>query len=216
MNKELIKKYKTEFDHWLNGGKVISKYTLIPTWSNCQSEDIWRIPDKNISKVLIVINDEYATYRKALAEGKSIQMLCRYDKMEPIWDDMTEVIKSIGFVDVKENYRIKPEEPKFKVGDWVRDLRDNSVFQINSVNFNLNLSITNGVYIRWQPKPGEWCWFSIKNRIPTIGQFLTIETDSNKKYSATFPNTPHPFISYYDYCEPFLGQLPTKLKEPLC
>ena len=41
-----------------------------------------------------------------------------------------------------ENYRIKPEEPKFKVGDWVRDLRDNSVFQINSVNFNLNLSIT--------------------------------------------------------------------------
>ena len=66
-----------------------------------------------------VINDEFCEFRKALAEGKSIQMLCRYDKMEPIWDDMTEVIKSIGFVDVKENYRIKQEEPKFKVGDWV-------------------------------------------------------------------------------------------------
>ena len=24
MNKELIKKYKKEFDHWLNGGKVIT------------------------------------------------------------------------------------------------------------------------------------------------------------------------------------------------
>ena len=69
-----------------------------------------------------------------------------------------------------ENYRIKPEEPKFKVGDWVRDLRDNSVFQINSVNFNLNLSITNGVYIHWQPKPGEWCWFyQSKREIPTLG-----------------------------------------------
>ena len=66
-----------------------------------------------------VINDEFYEFRKALDEGKSIQMLCRYDKMEPIWDDMTEVIKSIGFVDVKENYRIKQEEPKFKVGDWV-------------------------------------------------------------------------------------------------
>ena len=108
MNKELIKKYKTEFDHWLNGGKVISKYTLIPTWSNCQSEDIWRIPDKNISKVLIVINDEYATYRKALAEGKTIQMYCKYDGVPPFWDDMTEVIKSIGFVTTKDNYRIKP------------------------------------------------------------------------------------------------------------
>jgi hypothetical protein len=40
-----------------------------------------------------------------------------------------------------ENYRIKPEEPKFKVGDWVRDLRDNSVFQINSVNFNSLIKI---------------------------------------------------------------------------
>ena len=60
-----------------------------------------------------VINDEFYEFRKALDEGKSIQMLCRYDKMEPIWDDMTEVIKSIGFVDVKENYRIKQEENKY-------------------------------------------------------------------------------------------------------
>ena len=67
-----------------------------------------------------------------------------------------------------ENYRTKPEEPKFKVGDWVRDLRDNSVFQINSVNFNLNLSITNGVYIHWQPKPGELVILKDKNGIISI------------------------------------------------
>ena len=45
MNKKLIKKYFEEFNHWLNGGKVISKYTLLSGWSNCQSEDIWRIPN---------------------------------------------------------------------------------------------------------------------------------------------------------------------------
>ena len=220
MNKELIKKYKTEFDHWLNGGKVISKYTLTPTWSSCQSEDIWRIPDKNISKVLIVIDDEYVEFRKALAEGKTLQYNFGNfgtDKKDfpDSWKDLDLSIGILADRACPENYRTKPEEPKFKVGDWVRDLRDNSVFQINSVNFNLNLSITNGVYIHWQPKKGEWCWFSIKNRIPTIGQFLSIETDGNRKYSATFPNTPHPFITYYDYCEPFLGQLPTNIQEAL-
>ncbi len=28
MNKELIKKYKAEFDHWLNGGKLQAKLNL--------------------------------------------------------------------------------------------------------------------------------------------------------------------------------------------
>ena len=109
MNKELIKKYKTEFDHWLNGGKVISKYTLIPTWSNCQSEDIWRIPDKNISKVLIVINDEYATYRKALAEGKIVEVATDYNDVDGyIWKSMED--KEFHHFNIDE-IRIKPEEP---------------------------------------------------------------------------------------------------------
>ena len=67
-----------------------------------------------------------------------------------------------------ENYRIKPKEPKFKVGDWIRDLRDNSIFQINSENFNLKLSTTNGVYIHWQPKLGELVIFKDKNSIISI------------------------------------------------
>ena len=67
-----------------------------------------------------------------------------------------------------ENYRTKPEEPKFKVGDWVRDLRDNSIFQINSENFNLKLSTTNGVYIHWQPKKGELVIIKDKNSIISI------------------------------------------------
>ena len=188
---------------------------------------VWReVRDFNDWKPLdtvYVLNDSYSTYRKALAEGKSIQMLCRYDKMEPIWDDMTEVIKSIGFVDVKENYRIKPEEPKFKVGDWVIEIHSTTKAQVlelfgNQIRVKFCypdaiITTDSSDFIPWVPKPGEWCWFLNKGRIPVISQFHSLEIEGNRKYSATFPNTPHPMIGYYEYCEPFLGKLPTKLQK---
>ena len=218
MNKELIKKYKAEFDHWLNGGEV-----LFYTWKWYNSKDnpssTFNHSDPSVIKYY-VINDAFVEFRKALAEGKTLQYnfgnFGTNKKDFPYsWKDLDLSIGILADRACPENYRIKPEEPKFKVGDCVRDLRDNRVFQINSVNFNLKLSIKNTVYVHWQPKKGEWCWFSNKNGIPTIGQFLSIETDGNRKYSATFPNTPHPFITYYDYCEPFLGQLPTNIQEAL-
>ena len=179
MNKELIKKYKNEFEHWINGGNVQAFYKKDdePKWITDEElvdyasiDNFGNIVNNSLrlDDILIVIDDEYVELRKALAEGKTIQMYCKYDGVTPIWDDMTEVIKSIGFVMTKDNYRIKPEESKFKIGDWVRDLRDNSVFQINSENFNLKLSTTNGVYIHWQPKPGELVIFKDKNSIISI------------------------------------------------
>lgn len=111
MNKEFIKTYFKEFEHWLNGGKVLSKYTLLPEWSDNQTEDIWRIPSKDISKVLIVINDEYVEFRKALAEGKTIQYIDR----EEYWNDIKFNIDNYHL----SKLRIKPESPKFKVGDFV-------------------------------------------------------------------------------------------------
>ena len=179
MNKKLIKDNKEAFDHWLNGGKVISKYTLIPTWSSCQSEDIWRIPDKNISKVLIVINDEYATYRKALAEGKTIQYMNSNGEIKSLdeWDN-------IGWKQFKgcvENYRIKPEEPKFKVGDWVRN-RINEIGQILQEDYKgkglYKISNTHALKCEvgtsakdltiWVPKSGELVILKDKNSIISI------------------------------------------------
>ena len=107
MNKELIKVYKAEFDHWLNDGKLLHKDEF-GNWEN--TRDIWDLRSERIKAV--VISDEYVEFRKALAEGKTIQMYCKYDGVPPFWDDMTEVIKSIGFVMTKDNYRIKPEEPE--------------------------------------------------------------------------------------------------------
>ncbi len=222
MNKELIKKYKKEFDHWLNGGEVLFFYWEDWYSSTYNPEMVFNHISPDDVKYY-VINDEFVELRKALAEGKSIQMLCRYNKMEPIWDDMTDVIRSIGFVDIKENYRIKPEEPKFKVGDWVVEIHSTTKAQVlelfgNQIRVKFCypdaiITTDSSDFIPWVPKKGDWCWFLNKSRIPVISQFHSLEIEGNRKYSATFPNTPHPMIGYYDYCEPFIGNLPTTLQK---
>ena len=159
MNKELIKKYKAEFDHWLNGGELLSKHPDETNWY-LVTVVLWNCP-----KMQYIINDEYVEFRQALAEGKTIQynpLLTSHNR----WDDIKK-FKPTRDCTVA-NYRIKPEEPKFKVGDWVRDLRDNRIFQINAENFNLKLSTTNGVYTHWQPKQGALVIFKDKNSIISI------------------------------------------------
>ena len=221
MNKQLIITYFEEFKHWLNGGEV-----LFYTWKWYNSKDNPKVTFNHSVPNDIkyyVINDEYVEFRKALAEGKPIQMYCKYDDVPPFWDDMTEVIRSIGFVDIKENYRIKPEEPKFKVGDWVVEIHSTTKAQVlelfgNQIRVKFCypdaiITTDSSDFIPWIPKKGDWCWFLNKGRIPVISQFHSLEIEGNRKYSATFPNTPHPMIGYYDYCEPFIGNLPTTLQK---
>ena len=119
-----------------------------------------------------------------------------------------------------ENYRIKPEEPKFKVGDWLIEIHGGGyakvlevikkdLLRVNLYDSNAIITTESTDFILWQPQPGDWCWFLNKGRIPVISQFHSLEIEGNRKYSATFPNTPHPMIGYYEYCEPFIGNLPT-------
>lgn len=224
MNKELIKTYKAEFDYWLNGGEVLFFYCNDWYSSTCNPEIVFNYISPDDVKYH-VINDEFVEFRKALAEEKSIQMLCKYDKMEPIWDDMTEVIKSIGFVDVKENYRIKPEESKFKVGDWVvnKTSKQHIVKKVTSITNGDTVTVgdsevgTNVMLINdlelWKPKKGEYCWFWNKGTTITVLELLEIVDDGNRKYFAAMPNISHSLGGYYQYCEPFLGKLPTKLQK---
>lgn len=76
MNKELIKKYKPEFEHWLNGGKLLIK--LSTGWEPVPLDYAWHLTSK-----LIIIDDEYVELRKALAEGKTIQV---YDVIYPTFN----------------------------------------------------------------------------------------------------------------------------------
>lgn len=109
-----------------------------------------------------------------------------------------------------ENYRIKPEEPKFKIGDWVRDGEDIYQFIEPSSIYSYELSLQRCEL--WKPKPGEWCWFyQSKREIPTLG---TLKYFSDKDGFCAY-STPKASMSvkYFKHCEPFLGQLPTNLQD---
>ena len=142
MHKELIKKYKAEFNHWLNDGKLQAKFNG-NSWIEAP-KDIFAF--NYVANFILVIDDEYVKFRKALAEGKVVQYnfgnygINRKD-FPNTWKDLDLSIGILADRACPENYRIKPEEPKFKVGDWIRDLRDNRIFQINAENSSRKVPI---------------------------------------------------------------------------
>lgn len=98
MNKELIKKYKDEFDWWLDGGSLRYKDNqgwdtddFFLNWS-CDSDDI----------KAIVKNDEHVEFRMAEADGKVVQFL---DFLKN-WVDRD---KSKPYQHSPSMYRVKPE-----------------------------------------------------------------------------------------------------------
>ena len=241
MNIELIKKYKVEFDHWLNGGKLLAYYKTDEEpkwWSDEESMNYDGVDNFSsilqnslkLEDVLIVIDDEYVEFRKALAEGKIVQYyecvhqneLCsNLDKYD--WLDWKAATPSSSFTK-SLNYRIKPQEPKFKVGDWVMEYNITTetpigkgfVGNIQVTAENLNSINNNGFNKLWQPKEGEWCWvgyklmkFSklIKEDYSTTFEFISPDKDAGgckiKEYILE---------RHLQVVEPFIGQLPTKFK----
>ena len=164
MHKELIKKYKAEFNHWLNDGKLQAKFND-NSWIEAP-KDIFAF--NYVANFILVIDDEYVEFRKALAEGKVVQYnfgnygINRKD-FPNTWKDLDLSIGILADRACPENYRIKPEESKFKVGDWVR-APSGCIYQINETN------ILHGTkhFIQWQPKKGELVIFKDKNSIISI------------------------------------------------
>ena len=70
MNKKLIKNNKEAFDYWLNGGKLLIRDNNEDIWINI-TEVHW---DMNHETVSIIINDEFSELRKALCDGKTIDV----------------------------------------------------------------------------------------------------------------------------------------------
>ena len=215
MNKQLINKYKPEFDHWLNGGKLLC-YTEVEGPYYEVTDEKWDF----VCDIVFIINDEYVELRKALAEGKTIQI---YDgiyqhEYDPSldrfgWRDFKSFTQSSTFSKSVGSYRIKPDEPKFKVGDFVRYIHSNTpkALEINNINggryyfINSEMSCLEHELEPWTPVKGEWCWFYDRscNKYAYVAQFK----EKNKQY----------FISntdkYWNFCEPFLNSLPSYLKD---
>ena len=218
MNKELINKYKPEFDHWLNEGKLLYKHTNSNAWRN---DEPWDYSPDYVTA--IIINDEYVEFRKALVEGKTVQANINYWSFPETekfnWQDIASPDSFNKFNLL--NLRIKSDEPKFKVGDFVTPLNREincSIWSIDNI-LSCNTLVSGSTMLDprtiqlWTPVKGEWCWFFNDDRIPTISQFVEMDNDITRKYFAVYPNRPKALGSWYKKCEPFLNSLPSYLKD---
>lgn len=196
MNKELILKYEAEFKHWLRGGKLLGRFNFTniknykpEPWFEFE-ETKWSLT--SFEYLSIIIEDEYVEFRKALAEGKILQLneAEKFGDPKRGWVDLscTDLGHSSVLFPV-EYYRIKPEESKrntFKVCDWVHipSLDDSIPCQFSEDLCCLGLAL-------WKPKIGEWV-------IPDTGiddkMFVVMKYDGVSLIA--------------DRCQPFIGELP--------
>ena len=274
--KKAILKYFAEFTAYINGQDV---YVM---FSNGGHRLVDSVDDFSEDVKYIILKDSYFIYRKALAEGKTIQVFVDYTTKynDRTWIDADTIH---AYIPVK-NYRIKPneptfpcyykekssgiivyfkgddnpncynlpgqylgtvikgncglqsstgfkwrcwdtfinpdrwehlknyiEEPKFKVGDWVR-LND-EIAKVSAVvdgiidNLELNgkfyLPLRKDTLELWEPQPNEWCIFT-SSEDPTdiaLGKFTGM---SGNLYVSSAVRG-----SSWTYCEPFIGTLPT-------
>ena len=207
MNKQLINKYKPEFDYFLNEGKILYKHIHSNAWWN---EDPWNYSPSYITA--IIINDEYSIYRKALVEGKTIQYL---GQSSNVWHEVPEPDFNLH----PTCYRIKPDEPKFKVGDFVTPLNREincNIWQIDNI-LSCNTLVSGIIMLDprtlqpWTPVKGEWCWFydNSDSRHSHLAQFYDIHKSSASSIS-TFMSSKG---LAWNFCEPFLNSLPSYLKD---
>lgn len=100
---------------------------------------------------------------------------------------------------------------KFKAGDWVvhngqfKKVKSCEGYAVIFDDLRESYCHQDGC-ILWQPQEGEWCWFLNNNREPILKQFLQM-----------CPIVPTNYISKQGLIsgsvEPFIGKLPTFLKE---
>lgn len=233
MSKQLINKYKPEFDHWLNEGSILAR--VITSDEDDFMYTIWYMVDSNnlekwkatslfsltntqieFYKPQFVINDEYSEFRKALAEGKTIQLneAEKFADSNRGWVDLS--CKSFGkstHLFPVNYYRIKPDESKFKAGDFVRYIHSTpaKVLEINNINgnryyfTNSEMSCLEHELEPWSPIKNEWCWFydSKSSKYAIVSQFK--ETWNAEFISIT--------DAYWKFCEPFLNSRPSYLKD---
>ena len=211
MNKELIKKYKKEFDYWLDNPDNLLFYDEHHNgWHNLHYDYQWNCTVEEMEefgKYGYVINDEYVEFRKALAEGKIVQYLGQYSNM---WHEVQEPDFNLH----PTCYRIKPDEPKFKVGDFVRYVHSTTAIalEINNINgnryyfTNSEMSCLQHELELWTPVKGEWCWFYDN---PNSNKYCNLSQSGefNVRYFKTNCGTS------WNFCEPFLNSLPSYLKD---
>ncbi len=104
---------------------------------------------------------------------------------------------------------------QFKVGDWITRVEDNCSRQIISISENYydmgKIIFDKNIftYKLWQPQPNEWCWL--------YGKLIKLTDISSIEYCQYITSVGDNDEASYEYlqanCEPFIGILPTFLKD---
>ena len=220
MNKELIKKYFEEFKHWLNGGNVQAYYKKDdePKWLTDEEcieyeghDNFNHIIQNSLEPedVLIIIDDEYIEFRCALANDKAVEYL----DFKNEWRDLKENCRKLEGVCLSK-LRVKPEEPKFKVGDWV--IHNGKYKRVTKAVDGYIDSLDNEVAVimkeesleLWEPEDEKYFWYKndlVKFHETQTNLGLLLESARGCSYYPAEKN-------FEDYCEPFIGKLPSNLK----
>ena len=224
MNIELIKKYKAEFDHFLNEGKLLTRTKSDFIWNDEINENLmWNFEIQDID---IIINDEFSELRKALYDGKIIQIwevIKQHvsDSSKDIygWKDFKSFKPNSPFDGEIHNYRIKPEEQKFKAGDFIRHRHLKTchiVTNINQGEFSDKISTRPSLsfdddfsseYIKWTPSHKELCYFTHDTNTKTSAILREFREISKDGFYVDC------FGSRFIYCEPFLNSKPSWFKD---
>ena len=220
MNKALIRKYKAEFEHWLNGGNVQAFYIKDdePKWITDEEcieyeghDNFSHIMQNSLEPedVLIVIDDEYIHFRSALVEGKTVEYLDFRDE----WRNLKENCRKLEGVCLSR-LRIKPERHKFKTGDWV--IHNGVAKRVTKAVDGYIDSLDNQVAVimkeesleLWEPEDEKYFWY--KNDLVRFHETQTnlgllLESARGCSYYPAEKN-------FEDFCEPYLGKLPTTIE----
>jgi len=207
MNIATIKKFKKEFDTFLEDGSVYAHFKNGGHRNVCTLEDFGTHLD------YCYIDDEYVEFRKALAEGKTLQVLLR--RIVPNEYEWVDLESDMLFTVGTYKYRIKPEEPKFKVGDWVR------FNTISEENYTFRIKEIKGKYLYddkcdgyldnccefWVPQVDEYVW--IKNQLWKYKGFQKTHYGEGHCFSTKDDELIRDELN----CRPFIGELPDYLKD---
>ena len=215
MNIELIKKYKKEFDHILHGGKIIGKKSLKDKKLESLRIEVFECKE---DWEVILIDNEYSEFSKALAEGKTIQWEYQEDEWVDLPADFEFNEQSMSYE--VEEYRIKQEEPQLKAGDFVRVGCDGDSPKTIKIFHKESIDEPPYVYImkdgtkwdkciKWDPSYKELCWFTTRAAMldgvnyAVLGYFNTI---IGLDYTTTHGDT-------FRHCEPFINSKPSWFKD---
>lgn len=217
MNKELINKYKDAFDHYLQEGSICFKTDIWFTYNPSSHVDPFVLNRQDTVRS-VVINDDYVEFRKALAEGKTVQANKSYGAHAAnpdLWEGITEKVMkcyNTGFL------RIKPDEPKLQVGDWVVMGRNSNKLQWTEEDSKVVARqgvARQGEVTLWEPKKDDWCWFwnEVMLKPEFARLYKIIPEDKAQPYRAYVDSRIAGDDTFkYEHCEPFSGTLPTHLQ----